>query len=257
MSMISFVCEICGKGYRGHHSRTENTHTCSRKCANKRMLKNIDDKEIVRLYWSGKSSIEIGKQMGVSWTTIVRRLRKNGISLRSRTAHLFTDKNPTKGKGHSEATKKKIRAAQKRQFSDPKMRELASHNQCLYLAKNLVANVSGVEDRVASEMDRKGIPYQRQVPIRNPKNGRYGACVDFLVKGVAVEVNGTYWHSDPRVYPDGPIFVSQKRTASNYQKKTKLLRLLGIRLVEVWEIDIDKDISRAVGKAMRDIGDIK
>src|ERR1035437_6342514 len=254
MSMVEFICEICGNKYQGHHSRTGQTHTCGRKCASERLRLNIDDNEIKHLYLGGMSTIEIGKKMGVSWATIANRLRKTGIPLRKRTAHLLTDKNPTKGKGHTEQTRKKMSAKSSAYFSNPKAREMAAHNQCLYLAKKLVANVSGVEHRIAKELDKRGVKYDRQVAIRNLKTGRYGACVDFMINGVVIEVNGTYWHSDIRVYPDGPKSKSQERTASNYKKKMELLKSLGMKVVEAWEMDIDKDVSAVVDKIIIETG---
>jgi G:T-mismatch repair DNA endonuclease (very short patch repair protein) len=199
------------------------------------------------------SAEDIGKKIGVTGASIIKKLRRWGITVRDKGYWMSTDRNPTKGKGHADATKNKIREAAQKQFSDPKNRELASHNQCLYLAKNLVANISGVEDRVAAELDKRGVVYQRQVPIRNPQTGLYGACVDFMIDGVVVEVNGTYWHSDPRVYPNGPESKSQRKTASNYKRKVELLRTLGIKMIELWEMDVDKDIEKSVTEILAQI----
>src|SRR5699024_281803 len=52
---------------------------------------------------------------------------------------------------------------------------------------------------------------QLVVPVRGAA-GRFVACVDFMLSdGRALEVNGTFWHTDPRVYPDGPTFPAQVR----------------------------------------------
>lgn len=52
------------------------------------MTHKLDNSEIVNLYLSGKSSIEIGEIFGVSRKVILRRLRKNGIEIRSQTKTL-------------------------------------------------------------------------------------------------------------------------------------------------------------------------
>jgi hypothetical protein len=220
-------------------------------------VKAIDKDFVIACYGKGLSAEDVGKNIGVCGAIVLRRLRKWGIAVRGRGDHMNTDRNPTKGKGHTEETKRKLRRITKKQFSNPEARALASHNQCLYLAKNLVSSVSGVEDRVAKELDRQRIAYQRQVPIRDPVTGMYGACVDFLIDGTAIEVNGTYWHSDPRVYPNGPQNKSQGRTARAYKKKTDLLSRIGIPVVEIWEADVDKNIVRTVKKALREIGNTK
>jgi G:T-mismatch repair DNA endonuclease (very short patch repair protein) len=244
---VTLICSYCGVEYYKPNCWKNRSRFCSVKCRNR---KKIDSDAVSEMYNGGMSTIEIGKKFGVTGTTIIKILRGKGERIHGRGDHLYTDKNPTRGKGHTDETKKKLRDATIRQFSSQEARDEASHKQCAYLAKNLVSNVSGVEDRFALELDRRGVEYERQVPIRNPKTGRYGACVDFLINGIVVEVNGTYWHSDPRVYPNGPVSLSQKKTAIKYNKKMELLKSLGIKVVEIWEMDVDKDIVSAVDVAI-------
>jgi len=70
--------------------------------------------------------------------------------------------------------------------------------------------------------------------------GRYSAVFDFFVPKhrAVVEVNGTFWHSDPRFFPDGPVHESQHRTARAWARKLALIRAAGNRLYVVWEHDI-------------------
>jgi hypothetical protein len=112
--------------------------------------------------------------------------------------------------------------------------------------------VSGIEDKVAQELDRRGIAYARQVGIRDTATGRFGACVDFMINGLAVEVNGTFWHADPTVY-NSPVHPSQWRTAIAYARKRGLLFRLGIPLVEIWERRIREDLEDAVDRALRHV----
>lgn len=162
---------------------------------------------------------------------------------------MLTDRNPTKGRGHTDAAKAKIREANRRQFSDPAARELAAHNQRRAMSLGLVAASSKLEDTVAVVLDGLGIRYQRQYLVR--ENGRFCACLDFMLdNGTALEVNGSYWHCDPRVYPNGPTKASQIRTAEQYEKKRAALKRLGIPLREVWELDIKADPVSAVRAAL-------
>lgn len=138
--------------------------------------------------------------------------------------------------GHTEATKEKLREATTK-----------------HIARTLRA-VSGVEDVVAEELTRRGVTFDRQVALRDPRTGRFGACVDFMVGGVAVEVNGTFWHSDPVVYPDGPATPAQWRTAIAYARKRGLLFRLGVPLVEIWERSVSEDLGHAIDRALHLIG---
>jgi G:T-mismatch repair DNA endonuclease (very short patch repair protein) len=69
-------------------------------------------------------------------------------------------------------------------------------------------------------------------------------------RDLAIEVNGTFWHADPRVYPNGPVKPSQRRTLTRYTRKLQLLKGLGIRVVEVWEADFKADPIPAVQAAL-------
>lgn len=118
------------------------------------------------------------------------------------------------------------------------------------IAEGRIPAVSKLEDVAAEALDALGVGYRRQVNIRGP-HGRYVASVDFmLADGRALEVNGTFWHADPRVYPDGPVFPAQKRTAERWARKVAALDALGITVVEVWEKELRDDPAEAVRVAL-------
>lgn len=137
---------------------------------------------------------------------------------------------------HSEATRERLR--------DATARHIASQTNGIHVSK--------IEDKVAEELTRRGIVFRRQVGIRNPANGRYVACADFLLnEKIVLEVNGTFWHADPRVFTSGPIFLAQKRTAATYARKVAYLTAAGIPLVEVWESDLSESVEHTVGRALQ------
>lgn len=59
--------------------------------------------------------------------------------------------------------------------------------------------------------------------------------------------------ADPRVYPDGPVYDSQKRTVTRYAKKVEALNLLGVPLVELWESDLKQSIVDTIRNALHGI----
>lgn len=115
------------------------------------------------------------------------------------------------------------------------------------IAEGKVAHVSGLEKKVAAILTEFGISHVPQWGVRNPQ-GRFEAVVDFYLPEmkVAVEVNGTFWHTDPREYPDGPVKPAQKRVAEKYAKKMVLLAALNIPVVELWEMDLKRDLQGTV-----------
>lgn len=96
-----------------------------------------------------------------------------------------------------------------------------------------------------------GYRVQPQFLVRG-EGGRYIACCDYYLPdlNLAVEVNGTYWHADPRVYPQGPSTPSQKRTCDKYAVKMAALAERGIKVAEVWEMDFKANPEGAVKAAV-------
>lgn len=223
---------------------------CSQPCK-KKFNVFVGDDELVARYENGESIQDIANSTGIKWATIRNGLLRKGVKMRSRAWHLSTDKNPTKGKGHTEEAKEKIRQANLLQFSDPQARERASHNQAAAMSAGKISKCSKIEAMVASELDRLGIEYRQQVPLRDPATGRFFACVDFLLAdGRVLEVQGGFWHADPRLYPNGPVKESQKNTAENDKRRRSRMADLGIPVVVVWELDIKADIEKAISTAL-------
>jgi len=138
-----------------------------------------------------------------------------------------------KGYGHTEASRARLSEATARA-----------------IAEGRVPAVSKLENVAAEVLDGLGIGYRRQVAIRGPR-GRYVASVDFMLDdGRVLEVNGTFWHADPRVYPGGPTYPAQKRTAERWARKLAALDALGIRVIEVWEKELRNDPAQAVRVAL-------
>ncbi len=117
------------------------------------------------------------------------------------------------------------------------------------LAEGKVGVPSQLEDKVAVHLERLGTPFVRQFAFRDGR-GRFALVVDFWFPGTrtALEVNGTYWHADPRVYPI-PINAMQERCAARNARKLQCLAEQGIRVVELWELDFKSNPTKAVLEA--------
>lgn len=128
---------------------------------------------------------------------------------------------------HSEATKK-----------------LMSERTTRAIAEGKIRRVSKLEDRVADYLSSRGVSFVRQFGIRDPLSGRYLATLDFLVNDkIAVEVNGTFWHADPRFYDLESLKPAQLRSLEKWASKIEILERLEIPLIVVWEHDLKQDFS--------------
>lgn len=146
------------------------------------------------------------------------------------------------------------RKAEGRYGCSPETRAKLSVSVSRAIADGRFPRVSRLEHRVAALLDAMGVSYLRQHPFREA-NGTYGAVADFYLPEwcSVIEVNGTYWHADPRVYPNGPIHACQRRTLSRYERKVALLAKVGVQVAEVWEQDFNESPQEAVQMALSSI----
>ena len=96
-------------------------------------------------------------------------------------------------------------------------------------------------------LDKLGISYDQQFEAKS-----IGRFYDFHLKNstglsmmVLLEINGTYWHSDPRVY-DKPINAIQKRNIRVDKIKDAWALRNGYMLIKLWEIDIKKQPDKII-----------
>ncbi|MFA6235247.1 MAG: hypothetical protein WC824_13815 [Bacteroidota bacterium] len=115
------------------------------------------------------------------------------------------------------------------------------------ISEGRIPRVSKLEKTVGEILSLLGVRFAPQFHIRDTK-GRFGAVVDFFLldSNTALEINGTFWHADPRAYPSGPQHLSQKRTANQYALKMQFLKSLGIPVLELWEIDLRNNLEGSV-----------
>jgi len=121
--------------------------------------------------------------------------------------------------------------------------------------KAFTATVSKIEKRVGEVLKSLRYKFQAQYPMFST-TGRCKGIFDFYLDahGVAIEVNGTFWHSDPRVYPTGPIYKTQKKNARSWRRKCKQARQRGIRIIVLWEKDLEEadDIREYIKTVLKD-----
>ena len=128
-------------------------------------------------------------------------------------------------------------------------RALLSEKTSNAIAQGRVPVVSRLEDKVAAELTAMGYEFIRQYPVRS-QAGTFACVFDFLIGDIALEVNGTFWHSDPRFFPGGPEHKIQERNAVAWSRKLAHAAHLNIRVVEVWEHDIKQGIREAISHAL-------
>lgn len=98
---------------------------------------------------------------------------------------------------------------------------------------------SKLEERFASEfLDKLGVEYVYQ--FKAESIGRY---FDFRImpKGPIIEVNGSYWHGDRRIYEEKDLNRTQQKNMKVDELKRRWCSRNGIKIIYVWEKDINED----------------
>ena len=250
------TCPICGHVYRVDAVRlARHGHgvTCSRKCSYKLRAQNKSRKvtktcAVCKTDFSRSPSHIKGKH-GSDFCSRKCHYDGRGLGLTKRVVtkpYVVTDAGRTAWK---EGAKKTVIARRKSDnyVKSEATRAKLSEAVARHLARTQsVFTTSKIEDVTARELDSLGIPYERQFVFRDPR-GRFAAVVDFWLPTLSrvLEVNGTFWHADPRAYP-GTLLPIQERAVAKYRRKLELLRTLNIPVSEVWEMDLKKEPRQAV-----------
>lgn len=103
---------------------------------------------------------------------------------------------------------------------------------------------SKLEEKFAKDfLDKLGIVYETQ--FKAETIGRY---YDFYcpASNTLLEIDGGYWHSDPRLFEGKELTPTQKKNKRVDECKDKWAREHGINLIRIWEYDINKNPSQVL-----------
>ena len=98
---------------------------------------------------------------------------------------------------------------------------------------------SKLEEKFAREfLDKIGVEYVYQYKAESI--GRY---FDFRImpKGPIIEIQGSYWHGDSRLYEEKDLNATQRRDIKIDELKKKWCTRNGIPIIYIWELDINKN----------------
>lgn len=96
-----------------------------------------------------------------------------------------------------------------------------------------------IEREVESILKIIDIPYNTQVKGN-------GYIADFMIyNNKIIEVQGDYWHCNPKVY-DNPINEVQRLNIKNDKRKEKIYTQLGYKVLYIWEYDLNNDYDNCI-----------
>lgn len=85
-------------------------------------------------------------------------------------------------------------------------------------------------------LDELGIPYKNEHVL-----GEWSFDIYLHEHNLLIEINGTYWHCDSRIYTDIRYESQLKRIIQDKRKRTFIVNESNIKPLYLWELDINND----------------
>lgn len=136
---------------------------------------------------------------------------KQSISAKNRTIHGHT------GHTHSEDTKEKLRQNTLKMIKEGRFKQTKTKPH----------------KEMSKILDDLGIDYTEEYIVESWSFDFYIPIYD-----IYIEVDGDYFHSNPRKYPNGPQTKTQKINAYRDKKKNEFCHNKGLKLYRFWEYDV-------------------
>lgn len=108
----------------------------------------------------------------------------------------------------------------------------------VFFRKKQKFGTSKLEQRFARDfLDKLGVEYIWQFEAKDIKR-----FYDYFLPEhrIIVEIDGSYWHSDPRVVDESKLTPTQKRNKRVDEIKNRWALMRGIPIIRIWEKDINE-----------------
>jgi G:T-mismatch repair DNA endonuclease (very short patch repair protein) len=104
--------------------------------------------------------------------------------------------------------------------------------------KSFNAKETEPERIIRKILDELNLVYKREKYIASNK-----WIVDFAIDNIFIEVQGDYWHGNEKVFTFDKLNKVQLRNKLNDEKKKEWILSEGFILLEIWELDIYKNLN--------------
>lgn len=147
-----------------------------------------------------------------------------------------------KGRKTSDGTKKKQSESAKRRLIHGHTGIPHSEETKQKLRENTLRLIKlGVfkQNNTGCFCEMRNILIKNEILFEEEKIVNYWAFDFFLIDhNIYIEVDGDYWHSNPKFYPDGPQSKTQKINYARDISKNNFCKKNNLKLIRYWEYDI-------------------
>lgn len=254
--IIQRICPVCDVVYSADVKRLKHGRqtTCSRQCSYKMRANNLENSKVVICATCGiefkRSVSQIKSDVVFCSTKCHYKARSNGTLKRIITKPYNVSDAGRKAWAIGAQKTRKIRLMRNNYKHSDETKKLLSLRTANAIQTNKISRSSKIENVVAGVLDMLCVPYRRQV-VHRANDGTFAFVFDFMIADdVAIEVNGTFWHADPRFYPDGAVHKIQQHNLQKWNRKIESAKNNGITIIEIWEYDIKQNAHSAVVSAL-------
>lgn len=236
------ACEICEKEFNSRNEKKP-PRTCSKNCKNELARRNTIKQ------FSDPAAREIQRQKSLKQKKDPLYQEKVKKAMIARTERYTTQGHPKKGTKHPLGTAEKIGRANKGRFKGKTWEEIYGKEVAARRKLENSLSMSKKNEILLKEkrssLEEKVLPYLKDYD-NNVQISYYN--VDFLNRETKhiIEINGDYWHCNPKIYADDFIHPYFKMTAKERrtldEKRKQYLESLGYTVTVVWESDLTEFI---------------
>ena len=238
----------------------------------------LNEQFIIKEYLGGKSSLVLGKEMGVSKPTILKILKEHNVTRqRDRCKSLDIKKNGEKyiilrkcpKCGDDIKTTSKDRTIACRNYFKA-IKEKCSCVKCMgesfigngnhfYGKTHTKETLKKISEKISKNFPKQGPVSKKEKKLLtelkkmklNPKGsfsvGRYICDIYIKKYNLIIEFNGDYWHCNPLKYNGDYLHPHKKRSAKNIWDEDKIrvdkIKEYGYNLEVIWESELKENYS--------------
>lgn len=83
-------------------------------------------------------------------------------------------------------------------------------------------------------------------------------CIDIInfKDKIAILPDGDYWHTNPKLYPSGPVTKAQKKNIGTDNRRNSYLKNHDWNILHLWESDIKNNINMCINKIIKIINSV-
>lgn len=235
-------CEICATKFEPKNSKRP-SRTCSKGC------KNALARQATIKQFSDPAAREVQRQKSLEQKKDPAYQAKVSVAMSLRTQRWAENGHPRLGMSHPVGAAEKIGNANRGRFKGKTWEEIygkeVADRRRLENALSMSKKNEILLKEKRSSLEERVLPYLPEYE-NNIQISYYN--VDFINKKTnhIIEINGDYWHCNPKIYADDFMHPYFKMTAMERRKldeqRQAYLESLGYTVTVVWESDLEEFI---------------